>query len=335
MSLKLYPRPSGIFHIRGTVQGQPVDQSSRTRIRAEAEAIRANLEADLFQRQVYGDKAVATFAEAAIGYMKAGGCREHLKPLIARLGNRRLSEINQMTLDDIASERDVKASTLIRQVYTPALAVLNFGARQNLCGPPSIRKPKIMVGRTDFLTPAQVDAWTCALPPYLSQLITFLAGTGCRITEALTLDWSNISPECERAVFWQTKSNYSRGADLCQRVRDSLPARGEGVVFRNSRGQPWHSYDAINLMLRKTSQKSPSLVPVHCHLFRHTWATWAYACTRDLTFVMGQGGWRSLALLGRYTHAGSSDLARDVLAKGWEFSGREIFLGPEKSQKDK
>jgi hypothetical protein len=50
-----------------------------------------------------------------------------------------------------------------------------------------------------------------------------------------------------------------------------------------------------------------------------------YAGARDLTFVMQQGGWRSLALLGRYTHAASPDLTREILAKGWEFGGREIY----------
>ena len=60
------------------------------------------------------------------------------------------------------------------------------------------------------------------------------------------------------------------------------------------------------------------------HDCRHTWATWAYASTRDLTYVMSQGGWSELEILKRYTHLGSPDLARDVLAKKWTFSGREL-----------
>ena len=46
MPLRLYPRPNGVYHIRGTVQGRRYDQSARTRVKAEAEAIRAKLEAD-------------------------------------------------------------------------------------------------------------------------------------------------------------------------------------------------------------------------------------------------------------------------------------------------
>lgn len=85
MPLKLYPRKNGIFHIRGTVQKYVVDQSSRTRIRSEAEEIRAQLESDLFRRAVYGDKSVATFAEAATIYMEAGKPNDHLAALIAEI----------------------------------------------------------------------------------------------------------------------------------------------------------------------------------------------------------------------------------------------------------
>lgn len=339
MPLKLYPRPNGIYHIRGTVQGQRYDQSARTRDRSEAEAIRAHLEAEAFKRAVYGDRAVATFAEAAIGYMKAGGEPDHLPPLIAKLGSKRLADINQMVVDDLAAGRDVKPSTLIRQVYTPVLAVMNFGAQQGLCNRPSIRKPKVRTSKTDYLTPDEAEAWIAELPPYLAQLVTFYLGTGCRASEAIEMEWSDVSPEAERAVFWRTKKDYPRGVDLPRRVRSSLPERTEGAVFLNSRGEPWHGYDAVNLMLRRIREQKArqkiALRRVHLHLLRHTWATWAYACTRDLTFVMQQGGWRSLSILGRYTHAGSPDLARQVLAKGWEFGGREHLHFPAKSGKRK
>lgn len=333
MPLNLYKRPSGIWHIRGTVQRVRIDQSARTSNRAEAAAIKAKLEAELFTRSVYGDKAVATFAEASIGYMKAGGDPEHLPPLIDKLGDMRLADISQRTLDDLAAERDVKPATLVRQIYTPAIAVLNYAAKQGLCDRPAIDKPKIKTTRTDYLTPAQVEAWIDTLPPYLSSLVIFLAGTGCRITEALTLDWADVSPKAERAVFWRTKADYARGVDLPRRVRESLPARGNGAVFRNSRGEPWHGYDAINLMFRRHRERAPTLAPLHCHLLRHTWATWAYACTRDLTFIAQSGGWRSLTLLGRYTHVGSPDFAREILGLGWEFCGREIYSRPRKRAK--
>lgn len=331
MPIKLYKRPNGIYHLRGTVQGRRIDQSARTRNRAEADAIRANLEAEEFKRAVYGDKAVATFAEAALRYMRAGGSPDHLTPLIARFGNKRLAEVDQGLLDELAAERgDVKASTLIRQVYTPALAVLNFAHGQKLCDAVRIRKPVVKAARVDFLTPKQAKAMLAFLPDHLRPLITFYLGTGCRASEALDLEWRDVSPGGERVVFWETKGGYSRGVDLQRRAREALPTRGAGLVWRNSRGEPWHAYDAVNLMLKRYAERN-DFRSVHLHLFRHTWATWAYACNRDLTFLMQQGGWRSATMVMRYAHAASDDLAREVLAEGWEFPGSRI--GARRSRK--
>ena len=328
MPLKLYPRPNGIWHIRGTVQGRRFDQSAKTRVRSEAEQIRAKWEREAFQEAVYGKRAVGSFLEAMEGYLKAGGDPRFLDPLLEAFGGRKLSDIGQREVDDLAAKRDVKPSTRVREIYTPLLAVLNFGAETGLCDRPNIRKPKVGQGRTEYLRPAEAEAWITALPPHLSRLVIFLLSTGCRITEALELEWKDVSPEGQRVTLWETKAGYARSFGLGRRARQALPERpesGKGVIFRNSRGEPWHGYDAINLMLRRQLSRNPGeLTPAHCHLFRHTWATWAYACTRDLTFVMQQGGWRSLAMLGRYTHAASPDLATAVISQGWEFDGREL-----------
>jgi integrase len=323
MPIKLYKRPNGIFHLRGTVQGRRIDQSARTRDRAEANAIRANLEADEFKRAVYGDKAVATFAEAALRYMRAGGSPDHLTPLIARFGNRRLAEVDQALLDELAGERpQAKASTLIRQIYTPALAVMNFAHEQKLCDHIRIRKPVVKAARVDFLTPKEAKTLLALLPAHLQPIVTFYLATGCRATEALDLRWRDVSPGGERVVFWETKGGYSRGVDIQGRARGALPARGkpDDFVWLNSRGEPWHAYDAVNLMMRRYCETA-GFRHVHLHLFRHTWATWAYACNRDLTFLMQQGGWRSATMVMRYAHSASDDLAREVLSQGWEFPG--------------
>jgi integrase len=326
MSLKLYARPTGIWHIRGSVQGVAYDQSARTRVKSEAEAIRVKLEAEAFKRAVYGAKAVATFAEAVIGYREAGGAKDHLKALVMRFGDTPLREIKQATVDRAAREMkpDAKPATLVRQIYTPMSAVMNFAASQDLCDPVKFRKPKVANNRVEFLTPQEAADLIALLPPQLAGLVTFYLATGCRATEALQLQWRDVDPGNGRVVFWDTKMAYPRGVNLPQIARDALPERGAGPVFLNSRGEPWHSYDAINLMLKRYATKA-KFRPVHCHLFRHTWATWAYACTRDMTYLMGQGGWKSANMVMRYSHTAGDGLAMEVLAAGWAFDGREIF----------
>ncbi len=325
MSLYLEQQASGIWKIRGSVQGVAYSKSARTRVRKEAEAIKAQLESDAFKRAVFGVKAVATFAEAAADYMTAGGPNDHMEPLIERLGMRLLSDIRQAVIDEAATEMkpDAAPATRIRQVYTPISAVMNFAAEQGMCELIKIRKPKVEAGRVDYLTPATAEDFLAALASHTANLIIFLLSTGCRITEALDLEWDDVSPEGERVVFWRTKGGYARGVNLGPRARAALPPRGTGAVWRNDEGEPWHAYDAVNLALNRASEKA-ELRHAHNHLMRHTWATWAYACTRDMTYLMKQGGWKSAGMVMKYAHAASDDLARAVLAKGWSFDGQEL-----------
>jgi len=92
-------------------------------------------------------------------------------------------------------------------------------------------------------------------------------------------------------------------------------------VFLNTRGQPWHAYDAINLALKRGCKKAEIRL-ISCHVLRHTWATWAYALHRDLQLLMNQGGWASPELAMRYMHAGTDDLADEVRAHDWELLGK-------------
>ena len=286
MPLTVSTRPNGVYYIRGTVQGIRFDQSARTRSRSEAQAIADKLAADAFKRSVFGARTVATFAEAVEGYLNAGGDPTHLDPLIVSLGPKKLADVMQAEVDKLAAKRQAAPATLVRQLYTPVQAVLNFAASDaggKLCDPVRFRKPKVRNARTEYLTPEEAEAWIKSLPGYLGRLFVFYLSKGCRASEALNLQWQDVSPEGERVVFWETKGGYARSARLGKRARAVLPERGEGFVFRNRRGEPWHGYDAINLMFRRHHEKHPTLRPVHCHLLRHTWATWAYAATIALT----------------------------------------------------
>ena len=209
-----------------------------------------------------------------------------------------------------------------------------------------MKKPKVAAGRTEYLTPQEAEDWLDALSPQMKRIVIFYLGTGCRATEGLSLIWKDITLGERRAVFWDTKAGYARGADLGKRVRSQFPKRTDKpdeYVFLNSRGEPWHAYDAINNTLTKVRARRekqiangadlPRLAPAHCHLFRHTWATWAYACTRDLTYLMSQGGWKSVAMVMRYCHVATDDLASAVLDAGWEFGGRELPRVPKYARK--
>lgn len=331
MPLTLYKRPSGIYHIRGTHHGVRVDQSARTDSKADAHAVKDALARQIFDEVIHGKKRERTFAEAAYGYLRGGGEGKYMNA-IARanitLDGQRfafatlpLSRVTQDAIDVLALElyAEAKPSTRIRHVYSPVSAVMNWAADAWPDAPRRrIRRPKQPPGRTDWRTPEEIERWL-EKAGHLAPILTAYVGSGARASELVGLEWPSVLPGETRIVLWgdETKGAYTRHVDLQSRVRATWPQRGDGVVFRNKRGEPWHAYDAINLGLRRLAEKH-DLPALHLHVLRHTWATWAYAVTKDLTHLMGQGGWRSEKMALRYIHTGTDELAREVEKFGWE-----------------
>lgn len=326
MPLRLERYASGIYRLRGSHHGRRVDASTRTRVLADAEKVREATERKIFDEVVLGKAPARSFAEAAAGYMRGGGEREHLTPVLVRIGRLPMKDVTQDVIDrlafDIYPEDAASDATRLRKVYTPVSAVMNWGADAWGLDKRRIRRPKPSPGRVDWRTPQEIET-LLEHAGHLAPILTAFVGSGARASEMVDLQWRDVSPAGARLTLWETKGGYARHVDLGARVRAALPQRGLGPVWRNSRGLPWHGYDAINLQLRKLCARH-ALPHIHLHVLRHTWATWTYAVTRDLTFVMAQGGWKSAELALRYVHAGTDDLAADVIAHGWAESGTNL-----------
>jgi len=325
MPLYIYERPTGVWHIRGTHHGVAVDRSAKTRVRADAEAVKDKIARDILYEVVHERPRERSFAEAAAGYMRGGGERGPLKAILLEVGDKLIKDMTQEEIDRVALKiyPHGAPSTRNRKVYTPIAAVLNWAADSWATPRKRIRRPSQPSGRVDWRTPAEIERWI-GVAGHVAPILTFFVGTGVRASEGVGLDWQDVSPAAERITLWgdQTKGGYDRHVDLQSRVRSIMPARGDGAVWRNKAGGAWHAYDAVNLWLRRKAEADETLPHLHLHVLRHTWATWAYAVTKDLHFVMNQGGWKSPELAMRYIHAGTDDLATAVLAHGWEFDGK-------------
>ena len=225
MPLKLVRRPkSPNYIIRGTIRGCRVEESSGTSDRRVAEEIRAKREAELLKQSIYGRRAVATFAEAALSYLEHGGERRFLEPVIRHFGTLPLAQVDQDAIDAAARKLfpNVTGATRNRQVYTPVSAVLHHAAKRGWCARPIIDRPDAPPDRIRWLTIEDADRLIDAASEHLRPLLIFLFYTGARAGEALWLDWNNVNLARGHVTFPETKNGEARGVPLHPRVIAAL-----------------------------------------------------------------------------------------------------------------
>src|SRR6516165_11451912 len=124
MPIKLVPPRPGktpYWSARGTYLGQYVDRSTKARKRAVAAKIIAKWGQEIEDGE-FARPSDPTFASAALAYMKKGGERRFLTPIIEHFGNTPLAHIDQATLDSAAVTLypDAGPATLNRNFFTPA-----------------------------------------------------------------------------------------------------------------------------------------------------------------------------------------------------------------------
>lgn len=325
MSLKLIRRHgSPNWYLRGTVRSITVDESTGIADRKAAETIRAQREWELIQASIHGRKVTASFLEAAVAYMEAGGERRYLKRLIDHFGNVPLAKIDQAAIDHAAKALypTAIASTLNREVYTPISAVLKYGAARGLCEYRQIERPVQPRGRVRWITPAEADRLISACAAHLRPLVTFLLYTGARVSEALYLDWRQVDLGRQEVQFIDTKNDEARGMPLHPRLAIALAnlSHREGEVFRRPDGHSYARKDDGGGQIKtgfNGACRRAGLTDFSPHDCRHTWATWHYAANRDLPALMKLGGWKSEKMVLRYAHVNVAHLAQTIAALPW------------------
>jgi integrase len=352
MPLKLSRRsPTGPWQITGTVAGQRVRESAGTTDRKLANEKRAALETRLIRGEVFGQRAVVTFAEAVESYLDTAKPGPGDSALIAKLlvyfGARRLSEIDQQAIDGAVKalcRPDAAPATKLRNVITPLRAILTHSAVRGWCDRPAIETPAGATGtkRTRWLRPAEYRALVEHAAPHLRPLIVALTCTGARLSEALYLDWSDVDLAHRRATLRDVKGSRHEERDRIVELPPAavaalatLPHR-EGAVFRTDAGAPYaqHADDtqyggqikrawstACRLAgfagaWRETEKGNRWWQPedVTPHVLRHTYATWHYCVHRDALRLRDDGDWSSVALVERYAKLAPAELRADILA---------------------
>jgi integrase len=335
---------SPFWWITGTVRGVRIRESTGTDVRAVAEEARARRETQALNDAIHGTRRAFTFAEAVLSYLQHAGphsaaTKTRTAQLLRHFGPTITSDAIDMRAVDEACAKLLRPgaapATRLREIITPLRSILTHGATRGMCQTPRFDPGRSSPSRTEWLTPAEVNRLIDAAAPHLRPLLTFLAGTGARLGEALDLAWEDVDLTHGRALLRETKNGRDRIVTLCPRVLAALagitgpviakrlggnhyPRATTGTVFRTRTGRPYASKQVQGGGQIKTGwatalTRAGITRDVSPHSLRHTWASWHYAEHRDPLLLRHEGGWSSVALVERYAHLAPASMAREVV----------------------
>ncbi len=318
MPLELKPPRRGkspYWSVRGTYLGIYVDRSTKACKRAVAAKILQGIERQIERGEFAAAGApTATFAGAAAAYIKAGGERRFLTPLIKHFAMTPLARIDQAAIDAAAAAiyPNAAAATRNRQVYTPMQAVLRrAGARLDLARPLGAGGRKL----PGWLWPEQAFALLAeaqALDPEFGLLCATLLYTGERLSEALSLDIDMLRLAEAFVFLRESKNEDPRAIFLHPYLVAQLANHPRGLdrpgerIFRFAKSG--HLYSLLRAAAARAGVDLPERQAFH--IFCHTWATWMRRYGGlDTRGLMATGRWRDRKSVDVYEHVVVSEEA--------------------------
>ncbi len=313
MPLKLYPpdpqarRPN--WRIRGTYLGIRVERSSGTGEKRVAAKMLAKIK-DEIERGAYATPGVVTFAGAATLYMRGGGERRFMEPLLLHFGDKPLAAIDQQAVDAAAVSLypNASAATRNRQVYSPVSAVMKVGGVTT-----PLKRPKGGRGaiRLHWLRPEEAFALLAAAEdrnPRFGALLTFLLYTGCRLNEALALTPADVNLAEAFAYVRDTKNGSPRPVHLPPSVVAIL-----ANLDTSQRIFGWHKSGRLYTWLDKAAAAAGVTIPpgIAFHIFRHSYGAWQRRYGKlDTSGLVATGAWKSRQAAAVYEHADVTESAK-------------------------
>lgn len=330
MTLKLKER-GGVLYAAGTVEGQRVRLSTGVRAgdaagRLTANRMRALLEARVVEAKVSGaEPEVAwAFGDAADAYLgRPEGVsptqRGYVKRMRGWWAKVPLARMTPGWIDRELRERlvGVKPGTVRRQANVVG-AVLGYAAARGMCAHVRVLRPEVHDAKERFLMEEEREALLGELPAEAARLALFLVYTGARLSEGLTLEWSQV--HADGVVFTTLKGKSKRPrrrkVPLHARVRELLETlRGEtggvGRVFRSSTGHGWTAHHQVDRVFKRATTRL-GWDDVTPHTLRHTFASHLVMRGTSLRVVADLLGHSSLAMVMRYSHLSPTTLATAV-----------------------
>jgi len=325
MSLKLAKRKgSPYWQITGSLCGQRVRESTGTADRREAELKRLEIEQAILARRKRVED--YTFADAILAYIENGGDARFLGPINEHMGRYRLSEIDQDLVDRTAREifstfkhgnkiKTYKKSTIVRQFYTPVASVLHYASDLGWIPYFRIKKPRATRPAPQWANEKWFTKFFAHAHQDIAAVVTFLAGTGCRISEVLLADWKDTNLEEGWTYVRTTKNGEPRLVYLPPFVVEALRPyeKDSGRIF-----DMYSSRFSVNQAIERVCKKAKIEYLSSHKVGSHTYATnLSIYAGMDAKGLTETGRWKDPKSTHFYTHFVTREMAKkaDALAQ--------------------
>jgi integrase len=224
-------------------------------------------------------------------------------------------DVTASTVDSVvaALRKSGNSPATINRKIAALSKMLTFAASRGIVTRrPTLERETEPRGRLRWFTDAEEDAVLSVLSddPDLRDLIVFLADTGCRVGEALGLEWRDVTDLAVR--FQDTKNGEPRSVPITTRVRSTLAARKALQTSPTVWGGL--DYPSVRHRWEKARKKAGLGTDAVLHCWRHTCAS--RLIQRGVPLVVAQQwlGHKTIQMTMKYSHLSPAHLSDAVRA---------------------
>ncbi|QND52451.1 site-specific integrase [Phyllobacterium sp. 628] len=239
-----------------------------------------------------------------------GNVRSFLGEMSKMLGSERFSVFTQEMLDSVIGElreRGNSNATINRKMAALSKLLRKACKMGDIYNLPEFRRQKERQGRIRFLEAEEEARLFLAIKAKCEdsyRLSIFLVDTGCRLGEAIGLNWNDL--QGTKSTFWLTKSGRSRTVPLTRRASEVVQ------IPRGRLKGPFSMHKQVRFRAIWNEAKSEvglgsddQVVP---HILRHTCASRLVRGGIDIRRVQMWLGHQTLQMTMRYAHLATNDL---------------------------
>ena len=232
-------------------------------------------------------------------------CRGYVHEIQDVIRRNRITQFDNKLLDAATSACRAKGnrnSTVNRKLACLSKLLRKHYRNGAIDRLPDFRKLPERNGRIRFLSRPEEAALANALDEIdmrYGALARFLADTGARVGEALSLRWCDAGDG--KATFWETKSNTPRTVPLTRRATAVLAMLRDSEAIGPFCAVRYANFRNAWLRARRKAGlgRDPQVVP---HILRHTCASRLAQNGVDVKRIQEFLGHRTLAMTLRYAH---------------------------------